>query len=141
MGLPRALSGFIAIAGLFLLIETVLEHREVFSEQLVAWVAVVGSVLGLIAGAVAFFKWNDSTVKSLRMVSGFLILVGLGGLYFHNAHRLGVGRAGGEREEKPEAEERGAPPLAPVSFSGVGVLGLMASHPRWRDDEGKGEAG
>lgn len=151
----KAVVGFLALSCLFLLIETAIEHREVFGEKPIAWTPVVVSLLGLIVSAWAFAQWQQLSIRALQVVSVLLLIVGLGGLFFHNAERLGFGEReavqkegklsatrGGEEEEHEEGEHEGeeheehhAPPLAPLAFSGMGFLGLIATYQRWREEE------
>jgi thiol:disulfide interchange protein len=138
--LRRALVGFVAAGCLFLLLEVVPSHREVVREKLVAAVPTIVSVLGLLAFAVAFWAWNATTRRIVQVVSVLLLLAGILGVYFHNAERLGVGREHEEREteEHERSEEHHAPPFAPLSLTGMGVLGLMATYPKWKPETEEG---
>jgi thiol:disulfide interchange protein len=130
MTLRRALVGFVAAGCLFSLLEVVPSHREVVREHLVAAIPTIVNVLGLLAFAIAFWAWNATTRRIVQVVSVLLLLAGILGVYFHNAERLGMKR---EHEER-EAEEHHAPPLAPLSLTGMGVLGLMATYPKWEGE-------
>jgi fatty acid desaturase len=134
--LRQALVGFVAAGCLFLLLEVVPSHREVVREKLVAAVPTIVSVLGLLAFAVAFWVWNATTRRIVQVVSVLLLLAGILGVYFHNAERLGIEREHEEREteEHERSEERHAPPFAPLSLTGMGVLGLMTTYPKWKPE-------
>jgi fatty acid desaturase len=130
----------VAAGCLFLLLEVVPSHREVVREKLVAAVPTIVSILGLLAFAVAFWAWNATTRRIVQVVSVLLLLAGILGVYFHNAERLGIGREHEEREteEHERSEERHAPPFAPLSLTGMGVLGLMATYPKWKPETEEG---
>ena len=131
MTLRRALVGFVAAGCLFLLLEVIPSHREVVREHLVAAVPTIVSVLGLLAFAVAFLAWNATTRRIVQVISVLLLLTGILGVYFHNAERLGMERGHEEQaEEHKHDEEHHAPPFVPLSLTGMGVLGLMATYPK-----------
>jgi len=106
----------------------------------VAAVPTVVSLLGLLAFAVAFWAWNATTRRIVQVVSVLLLLAGILGVYFHNAERLGMEREHEEREaeEHERGEESHAPPFAPLSLTGMGVLGLMATYPKWKPETEEG---
>lgn len=137
MSLHRALVGFLAASCLFLLVEVVYEHREVIGERPIALAPAVVCVLAVLVSLWAFAKWQPQAQKALQVVSVLLLIVGLAGIYFHNAERLK-----GEHHEEHEAsehkeghEEKHAPPLAPLALSGMGILGLIVTYPKWRQEE------
>ncbi|MCS7224433.1 MAG: hypothetical protein NZ959_07745 [Armatimonadetes bacterium] len=136
MKLSRALCGFIAGGGVFLLFETVIGHQGILSQHPVAGLSVVASLLCIIAAFNAFLQPRPMGWTLLQVVSVIVILIGVAGIYFHNASRLGLGPRQEVRAVEGDNEERGkgVPPLAPLSLSGMGILGLMATHPRWREE-------
>jgi len=140
MTLRRALIGFVAAGCLFLLLEVVPSHREVVREHLVAAIPTIVSVLGLLAFAFAFWAWNATTRRIVQVISVLLLLAGILGVYFHNAERLEMEREHEEREaeEYEGGEEHHAPPFAPLSLTGMGVLGLMATYPKWKGETEEG---
>lgn len=132
MSLRRALIGFVAAGCLFLLVEVLIEHREVVGKEPIAWVPAATLGLVLIVCLAVFAQWQRRWWQAVRVVSALLILVGLAGLYFHNAERLGIKR---EEEEELEAEEHRAPPFAPLALAGMGVLGLTAMSQKWKEED------
>lgn len=142
MSLRRALVGFLASGCLFLLVEVFVEHREVFGEKAVAWSPIIVCGLALLVSLWAFAQWQPTAQKAVQIASLLLLIVGIAGLYFHNAERLSGEEHERERHETVEhergeghSEEHHAPPLAPLALSGMGVLGLMATYPRWKSEE------
>jgi predicted RND superfamily exporter protein len=141
MSLRKALVGFLAASCLFLFVEVLYEHREIVSERPIAFAPLVVSALAVLVSLWAFAKWQPQAQKALQVVSVLLLLVGLAGIYFHNAERL----KGEHHEEEHEAVEHGkgeshgegehTPPLAPLAFSGMGILGLIVTYPHWRQEE------
>lgn len=139
MTLRRALAAFVAAGCLFLVVEVLIEHREILGEEWVAWAPIVACGLVCLISFWAFVRWRVGTQKAMGMVSAVMLVVGLAGVYFHNADRL-------EHEEEHEVEayeesEQGEeghhpPVLAPLAIFGVGVLGLMASYSGWREEKG-----
>ncbi|MCS7265233.1 MAG: hypothetical protein NZ805_10420 [Armatimonadetes bacterium] len=142
MSLRRALVGFVAAGCLFLMIEILISHREVFGEKPVAWSPIIVSVLGLLTSLWAFARWQPLAQKAFQVVCFLLLIVGLAGLYFHNhelfegEHKETEGHAAlGHEKGEGRGEEHHAPPFAPLSLSGMGILGLMATYPKWKQDE------
>ncbi len=141
MSLRRALVGFVAAGCLFLLVEVFIEHSEVLKEKPVAWAPIIVLSLSLLASLWAFAQWQSLPQRAFQIASLLLLLVGVAGLYFHNAERF----ESHERAERAEREHPGevesheeehhAPPLAPLAISGMGVLGLMATYPKWQREE------
>lgn len=144
MTLRRSVIGFVALSCLFLLVEVVIEHREVFGEKPIAWAPVVVCLLGLVTSTFAFARWSLTSMRALQIASSLLLIVGLVGLFFHNSHRLGLGEGEAEVREaehqhpeshEGEHEEHQPPPLAPLALSGIGFLGLTATYQQWRKEE------
>lgn len=143
MPLRRALVGFVGVGCLFLFVEVLMEHREVVGEYKIAWAPIIVCGLSLLTSLWAFAQWKPLSQKALQFISLLLLLVGVMGLYFHNAQRLGLEREAESHEsiehKEHEGEEHHSPPLAPLAISGMGVLGLMATYPKWKQEEQKGE--
>jgi hypothetical protein len=117
----------------FLLLEVRFEHREVLGETWRGWIPLSCAALLIAVGVPAWFAWASKGRKLLMALFSLSIATGLLGAWFHSGGRpfrsaarvvsawaLPPGQDGGE---KPGA----APPLlAPLAFSGLGVLGLLA---------------
>jgi hypothetical protein len=141
--LNRLLCAFLASGLLFLLVEVWIEHYEKLREEPFTWIPLVAGLIGLPLCTVTAWRWSPALIRATQAFCLALLLVGVGGVFFHNEERFeGVeigltdrawadgddeGR-GGIRGERGEKEP---PPLAPFSFAGMGVLGLLATLRRW----------
>jgi|GEM_PF-874297 len=147
MSLRRALVGLMAVGCLLALIESVTAHRAVVRENLIAAAPTIVSALGFLVGSAAFLWWRPKVWRAVQGIALLLVLVGVVGLYFHNAGRLlgereaeheehhvhNAGRLLGEREAEHE-EHHAPPPLAPLVLTGMGILGFMATYPHWHPE-------
>ncbi len=131
MSLRRALVGLMAVGCLLALIESVTAHREVVRENLIAAAPTIVSALGFLVGSAAFLWWRPKVWRAVQGIALLLVLVGVVGLYFHNAGRLLGEREAHEREAE---EHRAPPPLAPLVLTGMGILGFMATYPHWQPE-------
>ncbi len=136
MSLRRALVGLMAVGCLLALIESVTAHREVVRENLIAAAPTIVSALGFLVGSAAFLWWRPKVWRAVQGIALLLVLVGVVGLYFHNAGRLLGEREAHEREahEREAEEHRAPPPLAPLVLTGMGILGFMATYPHWQPE-------
>lgn len=134
---------------IFLLVEVRFEHREVLAETWRGWIPLACAALVIAAGVPAWLRWGNGGRKLLMLLFALSTATGLAGVFFHSDGRpdralgrvvsawaLAPGQNGGE---KPGA----APPaLAPLAFSGLGMLGLLVCagrrHPM--KDSGQEEA-
>lgn len=118
------------IAGgfLFLFIETLIEHQDVLPGERPAFIPIIVSIIGFILSLLAVQSWKDGMIRLLHFYFMLTILVGIGGLFFHNKERF-------EREEKEtetiisekDAEEVKPPILAPAALIGLGAVGLIGT--------------
>ena len=139
ISLNRLIAFLVAGGFLFLLIETRIEHDEVLKKHLPAYVPMLFSAVGFVLALVTGFSWKERWIRVLHVYLFIVLLVGLGGIYFHNAERVfgeedhetaAVQRIGAEHEENEE--ESHTPLLAPLAFTGLGVVGLLGTYRRWR---------
>jgi len=133
MTLARRIAGVLILGAGFLLCEVRFEHREVLGETWRGWIPLACAALLLAAGIPAWLRWSGSGRRLLAGLFALAVAVGLLGAFFHSdgnpaaslrrvaaAWVLPPGKDGGM---KPGA----APPLlAPLAFSGLGLLGLLA---------------
>jgi hypothetical protein len=117
-----------------LLLEIRHEHRVVLGETWRAYIPLACAAAVLAVGAVALLRWTRATRRALMGAFAAAVLVGVLGMFFHGgpravqhvlrAWRLRPGETGGA----PPGSE--PPPLAPLSFCGLGALGVAACRQR-----------
>lgn len=115
----RRLLALLAAGYLVLALDTALEHQRLFGQN---WRVLLPPFTALLNGAALGLAALSARPALRRLAAGLLgwsLLVGLAGAWFHLARRL--------------AEELGwlglfPPPLAPLAFAGLGLLGLTALH-------------
>lgn len=141
LSMNRLIAFLVAGGFLFLFIETRIEHHDVLSEKLIAYAPIVFSALGFIIASLAAFKWQEKWIRVLHIYLFLALAVGLGGMYFHNEDRLkGKADTSSEikdddmQEDEKNVEETTPPILAPVAFTGLGVVGLLGTYRRWKAD-------
>ena len=109
------------------------DHRSVLGEGVVAWIPIVYSLLMMIASVLGLFFWTRGGRQVL--LGGYLlaILVGLTGFWFHTDGRLflSVRRDLSAWVRKIPDEDK-PPALAPLAFSGFGILGTLACTKRFQ---------
>jgi hypothetical protein len=147
---------------LMLLMDLRFEHMDVLGDHWQAWIPLVYSAVMIVVVIWGLCFWEKGGRKVLLWAFAASIIVGLLGVWFHDKgkpwksvtllvaawqapiikhpHRkVGQGqptsapaaspltpKKDGKKEEKPN------PPLAPLSFSGMGLLGMLAC---WKDDK------
>jgi hypothetical protein len=109
------------------LIQVRFDHRSVIRENAVAWIPIVYSIVIMIASVAGLLFWSRGGRQVLLV--GFLlaILVGLTGFWFHTNGRLirSVQHEFSAWVRKIPDEDR-PPALAPLAFTGFGILGALA---------------
>jgi hypothetical protein len=116
-----------------LLLELRFEHREALGETWHAWIPLAYTAVTLVVGAVTLVRWDPPWRRTLLVLFGAGVTVGLTGLMFHtDGHPL---RAVGDMLaiwRVPPGHNGGIkvgsrpPALAPLAFCGLGALGLLA---------------
>jgi hypothetical protein len=125
----RSLALVTAISGLFTGLEVAYEHYRGSYGQRVMYTPLLLSFLLLVAGIwAALSRWAARTV--LRVVSLITVIDGIAGFYYHIR---GVARKPGGWRVPVFNVIMGPPVFAPLLFSTVGFLGLLASFLRQED--------
>ncbi|MGZ6125418.1 MAG: hypothetical protein ACXWLR_10695 [Myxococcales bacterium] len=133
MTLDKRIAGTLVLGAGFLLCEIRFEHREVLGETWRGWIPLSYAAILLAAGVPAWLSWHKGGRKVLAALFALAIAVGLLGAWFHSDGRpdkslLRVARAWALPPGKDGGVKPGAAPplLAPLAFSGLGLLGLLA---------------
>jgi hypothetical protein len=116
-----------------LLIQVRYDHRSVIGEEAIAWIPIVYSSLMIVASVLGLLFWDRGGRKALFV--GFLLatVVGVAGYWFHTngrlvrsvQHELSAWVRKIPDEDKP-------PALAPLAFTGFGILGALACAKRFQ---------
>jgi hypothetical protein len=128
----RRLAAALLAGAAFLLLEIRFEHREVLGETWHAWIPLASAALLILLGVPAWLLWRKGGRKLLLALFAAAATLGPVGAWFHSDGRpldavlrvaaawtLKPGASGGE---KPG---RSPPALAPLAFSGLGLLGVL----------------
>jgi hypothetical protein len=135
--LPRIL--ILILAGGFagLMMDIRVEHVDAVRERSIAWLPIIyAGAMALICTA-AFVFWNK-TVR-LILIPLFLLafIVGGMGFYFHNQGNLkdvlnnSVNAWTSSTMDHPD----GPPEVAPLSFAGLGMIGVLVSLKRFNNGQ------
>ncbi|HSD62884.1 MAG TPA: hypothetical protein VLB50_03765 [Ignavibacteriaceae bacterium] len=115
----------------FLLADTIIEHINIFKQEILAYIPVLFSVIGLIIGLVTVYKWEPQLIKLMNYLFLISFLVAAAGFYLHveeeSAEELQT-----VEERLHEANEKEKPLLAPLSFGGIAVVGLLGTARKWK---------
>jgi len=122
----------VATAGFaFLLIDTTIEHWGIFSKELMAYIPVGFSVLGLLIGTAAVLQWNERWIRFFQLFLFASFIVAATGVYLHI----------GDDDEKQatvqvaqQQKEKEKPLLAPLAFGGIAIVGLLGTSRKWHAD-------
>ncbi len=138
-GRERQLAAVLVGGAAFLLGELRFEHREVLGETWRSWIPLAWSVITLLAGSIALRRWHGRGRSALAVLFGAGVAVGLLGFWFHSGgHPFGAVRDVLLAWRVPPGQDGGIrigsrpPALAPLAFSGLGLLGLLVCAGRGR---------
>lgn len=134
-----------------LLMELRVEHMDEFGDHWQAWIPLVYSAIMIATGIWGLRYWKTTGRKVLFWAFAISIAIGLSGVWFHEkgkpwnavtviaqAWQTPIVKKSKQHDatEKPLPEttnnngkkkkKKPKPPLAPLSFAGIGVLGMLA---------------
>lgn len=129
-----------ALAGL--LLEIRYTHREVLGAEPLSWTPLVYSGVMLFAGGLGLLLWEHGGRKTLFWGFAIGLIIGPLGLWLHTLKQpvRGLQRElsawtqpikSEEKHEEDAALER-PPVMAPLSFFGLGLLGMVACASRFQ---------
>jgi hypothetical protein len=119
-----------SVGFLFLTADSLIEHWTILTQDWPAFIPVVFSALGFIAGVMTIKSWNNRWIRRLHIFLYATILVACLGLYYHIVEEEDEDELTAEQREH-EAKEKDKPLLAPLSFAGLGAVGLLGTSRKW----------
>lgn len=128
--LNRLLVLVTSIGFVFLLADTTIEHLPIFKQELMAFIPPVFCFIGLVLGIIVVTTWKEKLIRWFQILFFASIIVGAAGLYFHIEPFEEETNLTSEEIEH-EANEKDKPLLAPLSFAGIAVIGLLGTKRKW----------
>jgi hypothetical protein len=143
LSLNRLIVIYIACGFGFLFVDNLAEHFDILGHEWASYIPIVISAIGFAIALAAAITWQQPSIKLLHLYLMITIGVGLAGIYFHNAERVGIKDEDDEKQEAAEqknarrdgetAKTEDDPPIfAPLAFAGLGAFGLLGTSRRWQ---------
>ena len=129
--LNRLLVLFTTLGFLFLMVDSTLEHWAVLKDEFMSFVPIIFSSLGLVAGIVTVLNWKDKWIRRFHAFLLASIVVAGTGVYFHVGEDEDDKQLTVEQREH-EKKEKDKPLLAPLSFAGLAIVGLLGTSRKWK---------
>jgi hypothetical protein len=130
--LNRLIVMFVAAGFFFLIADSILEHWDILGRELWAYIPIVFSVLGFVISIIAAVQWKERVIRFLRITLFVAFIISVAGLYFHIKEEDDEGITTAQLEH--EQKEKDKPILAPLSFAGLAMFGLLGTSRKWRAD-------
>jgi hypothetical protein len=128
--LNRLLVLFTTVGFAFLLLDTTIEHWDLLKEEIMVYIPLVFSLIGLVISSIAFFVWKDKIIRYLQIFLFISFLVAGTGVYFHVTEEEDeINLTIEEREH--EEKEKDKPLMAPIAFAGLAVVSLLGTMRKW----------
>lgn len=129
--LNRLLVLLTTVGFLFLVIDSLIEHWTILIQDWPAFIPVLFSALGVVAGVITIRSWNDRWIRRMHLLLYATMVVACLGLYYHIIEEEDDEQLTAEQREH-EAKERNKPLLAPLSFAGLAAMGLLGTSRKWQ---------
>ena len=128
--LNRLLVLVAAVSFAFLLADTIIEHRDILSKELLAYIPVVFSLIGMLVGIGAVTQWNARWIRWFQIFLFASFIVAAAGVYLH------IGDDDDREKQTTQVtaqqeKEKDKPLLAPLAFGGIAVVGLLGTSRKW----------
>jgi hypothetical protein len=130
--LSRMIVMCVAAGFLFLIADSILEHWDILGRELWAYIPIAFSVLGFVISIIAVVKWKERVIRFLHITLFFAFIISAVGLYFHVKEEDDKETTTEQIEH--EQKEKDKPMLAPLSFAGLAIIGLLGTSKKWRAD-------
>lgn len=115
----------------FLLLDKTIEHRKTFEQEIMSFIPLIFSFVGLVLGSIVVLFWKEKLIYWFQILLFVSFIVSAAGLYFHiEEEENEINLAEEEREHEENEGEK--PLLAPLSFAGLAVVGLLGTMRKWK---------
>lgn len=115
----------------FLLADTIIEHFNVLKQEILVYVPVVFCFITVIIGLVTVYKWKPELIKLMRYIFLISFFIAAFGFYLHVSEESEE-ELRTEEARQHEANEKEKPLLAPLSFGGMAIVGLLGTSRKWK---------
>jgi len=115
----------------FLLLDTTIEHWKTFKQEIMTFIPLIFSLVGLLLGIIVVISWKEKLIYWFQIMLFVSIIVSVAGIYFHIEPFEEETNMTAEEIEH-EANEKDKPLLAPLSFTGIAVIGLLGTMRKWQ---------
>jgi len=117
----------------FLLADTIIEHIDIFNEEIMAFIPPVFSLIGAVIGLIAFYKWKPGIIRIMHIYLFISFIVAAAGFYYHIEEEENDENLTTEKRIHEE-KEKDKPLLAPLAFGGMAVIGLLGTYRKWESE-------
>jgi hypothetical protein len=130
--LNRLLTLVVTAGFAFLTADNTIEHWSILKEDLPSFIPIIFSFVAFIIGVFTVVKWNRSWIRSFQIILIASCVVALAGIYYHVVE-------GEDEEDQQEkvvqpTEKKDKPPLAPLAYGGLAVVGLLGTARKWHGE-------
>jgi len=127
----RLLVFLTSISFIFLLADTTIEHWPIFKQEPMAFIPLVFCIAGAILGIFTVVNWKEKLIHWFQVLLFASFIVAIAGFYLHIESWEEQTNLTAEEIEH-EANEKEKPLLAPLSFAGIAVIGLLGTMRKWK---------
>jgi hypothetical protein len=130
--LNRLLALVVTVGFAFLTADTTIEHWSILKKDIPSFIPIIFSAIAFIIGVFTVVKWNKKWIRSFQIILLISFAVAIGGVYFHVAEDDDEAEEHGQVVQQKEGKDK--PPLAPLSFGGLAVVGLLGTARKWHGE-------
>ena len=130
--LNRLLVLFVTAGFAFLMVDSIIEHRDILKKEFLSFIPIVFSALGFALGAIVFIGWKEKWIRALHLFLFAAFVVAFAGVYFHLGEDEDEKAAMTAEQREEEKKEKDKPLLAPLSFAGLAAVGLLGTARKWK---------